>query len=256
MIIRAFLEILLSNVLSVKSFYIDRLMQMFMYGLIVTCLWRGYVLNYKVSSSWDGGDKNLAPLTLMLALACILFSYGSMTLVANLGSYINPEIIYRYFNFHVKKGAVYDIFSWRVLIFIMATVIVAPIVEEIVFRGMLLSNFVKRRGPVLGVTLASITFTAFHFLSPDLIGTFVFSVIISTFYLKYKSIRACMATHSLYNLIAFVYQYYFGWWWIRPIGSLKDIYSWDGGYLALVLSLMAFLSFYKFGYIRINKAQD
>lgn len=255
LIIRAFLEILFSNALSVNSFYIDSFTQIFMYLLIFACLWREYVLNYRIPKSRNGNFKNLAIFASMLALVCVLFSYGSMTLVANIGSYVNPEATYRYFDFHTKKGPVYGILSGRTLIFILATVVLAPIAEELVFRGMLLSNFVKSRGHVLGLVFTSITFTIFHFSSPDLIGTFIFSLVVSVFYLEKKSIRACMVTHALYNFIAFIYQYYFGGWWIRSIDALKDANYWSGGYLALTISLAAFLFFCKFGYIKLKMAQ-
>ncbi|MDK2584463.1 CPBP family intramembrane metalloprotease [Romboutsia sedimentorum] len=80
------------------------------------------------------------------------------------------------------------------------TVILAPIIEEIVFRGILLRRISFKFGVRKGVILSSIVFAVLH---PGLghIFSFISGVVFSLIYLKYKNILINIITHMCHNFV-------------------------------------------------------
>lgn len=83
------------------------------------------------------------------------------------------------------------------------TVILAPIIEEIVFRGILLRRISFKFGVRKGVILSSIVFAVLH---PGLghIFSFIAGVVFSLIYLKYKNILINIITHACHNFVYFL----------------------------------------------------
>ena len=90
---------------------------------------------------------------------------------------------------------------------IITIVIVAPLAEELIFRGVLLRYFVERNKPLLGTILISLMFSALHgFLEQGLgwqlyVSTiyFIFSVLLCRVYIMQKTIWSPIVFHSAYN---------------------------------------------------------
>jgi len=90
--------------------------------------------------------------------------------------------------------------SWSVraaLFFIM--VIVAPVFEEIVFRGILLPFFVSRTGFWPGIALVSLLFAGLHWHLPSLLPLFLLSVMFSLAYARTRSLLVPMGMHVAFN---------------------------------------------------------
>lgn len=77
-------------------------------------------------------------------------------------------------------------------------VIVAPLVEEVLFRGFLLHRWALRWGTGTGVVLSSILFALGHV---ELLGHFLFGVAMCALYLRTRSLWVPIAAHSLNNLV-------------------------------------------------------
>lgn len=89
--------------------------------------------------------------------------------------------------------------------FIIA-VIVAPIVEEVLFRGVFLNKLAVRFGIKKGILFSSIIFMVFHINSlfiPQLIAGLLFGII----YIKTKQLIYPILAHSLNNLIPFLLNF-------------------------------------------------
>lgn len=80
---------------------------------------------------------------------------------------------------------------------ILTMVVVAPVVEELLFRGVLLQNFALRWGAPRAVLASSAIFAALHPQHP--LGLFVFSVLLSVLFLSTRSLAAAMLAHALTN---------------------------------------------------------
>ena len=98
-------------------------------------------------------------------------------------------------------------------LFLLA-VVLAPLVEELLFRGILLRFFVERGRMIIGSVLVSIVFASIHgFFEADitwqlfLTGSYFFvSLIMCWLYIKHKTLWSPIIFHSAYNSI-FVLTY-------------------------------------------------
>lgn len=91
-------------------------------------------------------------------------------------------------------------------IFILVyTIVVAPVCEELVFRGVMLDNLLKCfKKPYMPVIISSSLFGFFHLSLGAGINAFVFGLLSSFVYIKYKNIRYNIAIHRTINIVTFL----------------------------------------------------
>jgi len=83
-------------------------------------------------------------------------------------------------------------------------VIMAPIIEEVLFRGLAFAGIATRLGPAWAVTITTIIFTALHapekiLYWPGFIDVAAIALLSCALRLHYRSIRPGIAMHFLYN---------------------------------------------------------
>jgi membrane protease YdiL (CAAX protease family) len=81
---------------------------------------------------------------------------------------------------------------------ILTTAILAPLFEEIIFRGVLLSS-TKRFGGYLPIILNALLFGLFHINYPQVAGAFVTGVCMGFLVVKTGSIIPAIITHFIFN---------------------------------------------------------
>ena len=86
---------------------------------------------------------------------------------------------------------------------IFLAVIIAPVTEELFFRGYLLNRWKNKFNTIIAVVLTSFLFALFH---ADLLGALIFSVILSLVYLKTKSIYGPVIIHFSNNAIVSIFE--------------------------------------------------
>ncbi len=82
---------------------------------------------------------------------------------------------------------------------IFLLVIVAPVTEELLFRGIILRGFLHRHSPVLAVGLSSLLFGLVHLNPWQFISAFWLGVALGWFYLRTGSINICILGHAVSN---------------------------------------------------------
>lgn len=90
---------------------------------------------------------------------------------------------------------------------IVFTVVVAPLAEELTFRGVFLRFFIDRKRLLLGTLVVSLIFSAFHGFLEKSLGWqlyissiyFVGSVFLCRLYIKQKTLWSPIVFHSAYN---------------------------------------------------------
>lgn len=93
-------------------------------------------------------------------------------------------------------------FSWIALILALITAsIVAPIVEELFFRGMLYGWLRTRWTPIGGIIVSGTLFSLAHGIALIFASILVVGITLATVYEKTKSTVATMALHSAFNTI-------------------------------------------------------
>jgi hypothetical protein len=88
---------------------------------------------------------------------------------------------------------------WQRGYFVLFAVVLAPVAEEFIFRGMLYP-FIKQLGsPRLAVFGVSAIFAEIHFDAGTLVPLFVLALVLTWLYEKTDCLLAPIAAHSLFN---------------------------------------------------------
>ncbi|MDD2237534.1 MAG: type II CAAX endopeptidase family protein [Kiritimatiellae bacterium] len=88
--------------------------------------------------------------------------------------------------------------SVRAYLFFLA-VVLAPLAEEVLFRGILLRFVAQRTGILGGCVLTSMLFAVIHLHVPSLAPIFILSFSLSLVYLATGSLLAAITMHMLFN---------------------------------------------------------
>ncbi len=78
-------------------------------------------------------------------------------------------------------------------------VVLAPLAEEFIFRGLLFSGFKKVGWPKCGWILVSLLFALIHASAPIFLPLFVFALALTWLYEKTEGLLAPVIAHSLFN---------------------------------------------------------
>lgn len=85
-------------------------------------------------------------------------------------------------------------------------VFLGPLVEEVVYRGILYSPLRKKYGPVKAIIIASLFFGIGH---PNWPKAFVIGIVLTTLYEKTESIISTYIAHSTINLLVLASAFYY-----------------------------------------------
>ncbi|WKA55652.1 CPBP family intramembrane glutamic endopeptidase [Planococcus shixiaomingii] len=88
---------------------------------------------------------------------------------------------------------------WTIFFLIFSVVILAPIAEEFMFRGLLLKRLIGKTSVWGGIILSSFFFGILH---ADILGAFAFGVIASLLYLQTGNLLIPILLHMLNNSLA------------------------------------------------------
>ena len=83
---------------------------------------------------------------------------------------------------------------------VLITVLIAPIVEEFIFRGVIMQRLAVKWGITAGVLISSFIFGILH---GDILGAFVFGIFMSLLYINTRTLLVPIACHMLNNGLAF-----------------------------------------------------
>jgi len=85
---------------------------------------------------------------------------------------------------------------------LFSAVILAPIFEELVFRGLLLNTFKNWCGAYWAAVISSVIFSSVHYYDiQGLFGIFIFGLVMCWLYQKTHSLIPGILCHALYNLM-------------------------------------------------------
>ncbi|WP_190482153.1 type II CAAX endopeptidase family protein [Pseudanabaena sp. FACHB-2040] len=136
----------------------------------------------------------------LLVLGMFFFSLGAFQLSYLLLSLVAPGIVEATLQqtllLSAEETSTPGLYN---LLMLFSAIVVAPITEEFLFRGILLHRWGLKWGIRPAIVLTSIFFGVLH---SNLIGLFVFGVIMSLLYLHTRSLLVPIAAHALNNAIA------------------------------------------------------
>lgn len=85
--------------------------------------------------------------------------------------------------------------------------IIAPIAEEVVFRGVLLSALDRRWGAWAAVILSSVIFSLMHVTPFSIPPILVFGLVLGCLFVWTRSLTVCIVAHAVFNLSGIVAIY-------------------------------------------------
>ncbi|MCB2338957.1 CPBP family intramembrane glutamic endopeptidase [Clostridium estertheticum] len=88
------------------------------------------------------------------------------------------------------------------IILILSVAVIAPIYEEVIFRGILLKGMANKMNPNLALIISALIFALVHMNIPQGINAFLLGLIIGAIYLSSNSIYLCIFAHFINNSAA------------------------------------------------------
>lgn len=123
-------------------------------------------------------------------------------------------------------------------LFYIKMVIIAPILEEIIFRGYILNGFLTRYKPILAISLASFFFAFFHFNIYQFIYTFFLGFFCGWYFYKTRNLLSCIFIHSSFNYLGIsVFKYFYDKVKYQVIHTDTKIFNIEHPWLVLLISL-------------------
>jgi uncharacterized protein len=176
---------------------------LYIVGIVATCVWAVQRCDRSnISVDWIIGDrpKQIRWLKLTgLTVAATAFSVGSATVIFSLIYIYFPDFVKNLIessSLNASQSSSVVTHVWNFL----AMVVVAPIAEEFLFRGIILNRWRERWGAARGLLASALFFGCLH---PHPIGLSMFGLIMGLLYLRDRSLWTPIFCHAINNLIAF-----------------------------------------------------
>jgi len=93
----------------------------------------------------------------------------------------------------------FEISNMPIIIQIICSGVLGPILEELVFRGIVYNKLKTFNKPIISIILTSIIFALFHSNIIDATYAFIVSFVLIYIYEKYKTLKAPILTHIFLN---------------------------------------------------------
>jgi uncharacterized protein len=82
--------------------------------------------------------------------------------------------------------------------------IIAPVAEELVFRGIVLKSFLQKHSAVKAIILSAIVFSCAHLDPLQMLPAFGSGLLLGWLYYETGNLWICIAVHSALNLLSFI----------------------------------------------------
>lgn len=193
--------------------------------------WKALIGNFPEHFGWGS--------SLGLLICMLLFNFGSLIASLGLLSYIFPDYVVSFMNDRPNDQTLAP--GLFILVDTLIAVMIAPIVEELLMRGVFLHRFQSKWGIKIAILLGSAIFAVGH---ANIIGMFMVALVMSILYLKYKTLIIPIFFHAMNNIVVSLLQLS-----SNPQQSAKPATLWDiqtslwFGLVLVVISLPVLLRF-------------
>jgi uncharacterized protein len=184
-----------------------------LYGMFINlwlCGWIYYVANKAEINVREliGKGEGVKPYILFgLVILLVIFSVGSFYLLGYLLSYISPSVLTSEW-FQEKSYPSPPAFPLlNRLLDTLSLVLFAPIIEEVIFRGIFLNRWTTKWNIRAAILLSSFFFSILHM--GGLVGAFFFALCMSLLYLKSRTLFIPIIAHIFNNTIALGFDLFF-----------------------------------------------
>lgn len=167
-------------------------------GLLVLWIERKYIINFKSMIS----VRNISAI---LFVPMVLSILGLHILLCEADNFIIRVFPMNDFWIKALNSAIGNGFAaWKG---ILAVAVTAPIVEEIIFRGMILKGFLKHYSVRRSIILSALLFGLIHMNPWQFVTAFAAGIILGWWYVKTDSIITTIFGHALNNSMVYIISY-------------------------------------------------
>jgi membrane protease YdiL (CAAX protease family) len=92
----------------------------------------------------------------------------------------------------------------HLIIFGIGGILIAPVFEELLFRGMILSSIGNKWGYTPAIIITSVLFGILHIIPPEIVMIIIYSIFWSLSVYLTRSILASIIMHSIFNFYGFI----------------------------------------------------
>lgn len=93
---------------------------------------------------------------------------------------------------------------------ILQLVVLAPLLEEVLFRGLIQGALNRKYNALVSILLASLIFGIVHIIPQQIVNAFVIGIILGYIYYRTQSLATVVIIHAINNAIAYVMLEIFG----------------------------------------------
>lgn len=141
---------------------------------------------------------------------------------------------------------IFDMILDKSIYNLIVVVIIGPVFEEILLRGIILDGFLRQYSPIKSIFWSSFLFGLLHLNPWQFIGAFIIGLLMGYIYYKTRSLIACIYIHLINNGIGYALSYIFG----SEIVTLSELLKNHRDYLivyftSLGIALLLFLTLYQ-----------
>ncbi|KOR26823.1 CPBP family intramembrane glutamic endopeptidase [Clostridium sp. L74] len=123
-------------------------------------------------------------------------------------------------------------------------IIIAPIFEEILMRGIILEGFLNRYKPATAIIISSVMFGAIHLNLPQFVNATILGLFFGVIYYKTRSLVLSMVAHMLNNVMAI-------------LGIERNIISFFIGAIIFIIAVIFFQKYIReLKYVDVNSYEN
>lgn len=90
---------------------------------------------------------------------------------------------------------------------VLVLIVIAPVIEELLFRGFLLQTFLSVTNPAIASTATALIFSVIHLEFQSIWIMFVISLILNWIFMKSRSLWPAIGFHMINNSLAFLLEW-------------------------------------------------
>jgi membrane protease YdiL (CAAX protease family) len=165
-------------------------------------------------------DSSSAKIIVMVSIAMIAIGIGIISPIVNLIPL-----------FDFEKTMFLELAKQTGILSFITIVIAAPILEEMIFRGIILDGLLKKYSPLKSIIISSILFGVAHLNPHQFVAALIIGFFSGWVYYKTKNLTLSIMIHFVNNLFAFGSRYFIDAETMMD-KSLPELY---GGFLYFIM---------------------
>lgn len=131
------------------------------------------------------------------------------------------------------KESFMELFGQRGIFTFILAVVAGPILEEVLFRGIILDGLLKKYSPVKSILISSLLFGLVHLNPWQFVAGLIMGSFMGWIYFKTHSLLPCIIVHATANLTGYLMRFMFS----EELLNGASYFDLFGGLVPLFLSL-------------------